>query len=109
MRPILSEGFPEFVNAGFNDGFVAELDATSRLTANQKITAPLDFAAGCGDQVSVDTVGPTIVDPVNSVGTTYDAATKTLTAKTVVTPGAHSVYLSVFDAGDHIYDSAVFL
>lgn len=104
-----SEEFPEFVNKGFNDGFVAELDATNWKTENQKILAPLDFAAGYGDQVSVDTVGPTIVDPANSVGTTYDAATTTLTARTVVTPGAHSVYLSVFDAGDHIYDSAAFL
>jgi hypothetical protein len=104
-----SEEFPEFVNAGFNDGFVAELDSTNWRTENQKILAPLDFAAGYGDQVSVDTVGPTIVAAANSAGTTYDAATTTLTAKVVVTPGVHAVYLSIFDAGDHIYDSAVFL
>jgi hypothetical protein len=105
----LSEEFPEFVNKGFNDGFIAELDSTNWNTADQKINAPLDFAAGYGDQVSVDTVGPTVVDPANSGGTTYDAATKSLTTKTPVTPGAHSIYLSIFDAGDHIYDSAVFL
>lgn len=104
-----SEEFPEFVNKGFNDGFVAELDATNWKTESQKIQAPLDFAAGYGDQVAVDTVGPTIVAAANATGTTYDAATTTLTAKTVVTPGAHSIYLSTFDAGDHIYDSAVFL
>jgi hypothetical protein len=104
-----SEEFPEFVNKGFNDGFIAELDATNWSVTGDKINAPLDFAAGYGDQVSVDTVGPTVVDPANSVGTTYDAATQTLTTKTPVTPGGHSVYLSIFDAGDHIYDSAVFL
>jgi hypothetical protein len=104
-----SEEFPEFVNKGFNDGFVAELDQTTWSSASQKISAPLDFAAGYGDQVSVDTVGPTIVDPANAAGTTYDAATATITTKTPVTPGSHNVYLSVFDAGDHIYDSAVFL
>lgn len=104
-----SEEFPEFVNAGYNDGFIAELDASTWSTSNQTINAPLDFAAGYGDRVAVDTVGPTIVDPANSVGTTYDAATKLLTTKTVVGPGAHSIYLSIFDAGDHIYDSAVFL
>lgn len=104
-----SEEFPEFVNKGFNDGFVAELDKSTWVTSNSKISAPLDFAAGYGDQVAVDTVGPTVVDPSNSVGTTYDAATKTLTTKTVVTAGAHSIYLSIFDAGDHIYDSAVFV
>ena len=27
----------------------------------------------------------------------------------MVTPGAHSLYLSIFDAGDHIFDSAVFV
>lgn len=32
-----------------------------------------------------------------------------MTTKTPVTPGAHTVYLSIFDASDHIYDSAVFV
>jgi hypothetical protein len=105
----MSEEFPEFVNAGFNDAFVAELDQSNWSVANQVINAPGDFAAGYGDQVSVDTVGPTIVDPANSSGTTYDAGTAVLTAKVPVTAGAHSVFLSVFDAGDSIYDSAVFV
>ena len=111
----LSEEFPEFVNAGFNDGFVAELDGTSWSitqdpeTFQDRISAPNDFAAGYGDQVAVDTVGPTIVSPEAAAGTTYDAATATLTAKAPITAGPHSVYLSIFDAGDGIYDSAVFL
>ncbi len=110
-----SEEFPEFVNAGFNDGFVAELDTTNWSIAPdpetfvQKINAPNDFAAGYGDQVSVDTVGPTLVSDANSVGTTYDAATQLITTKVPITPGAHSIYLSVFDAGDAIYDSAAFV
>lgn len=46
----------------------------------------------------------------NSVGTTYDGATPLLTARAVVTPGAtNTLYLTVFDQGDGIYDSAVFL
>ena len=105
----MSEEFPEFVNSGFNDAFIAELDATNWSVANQVINAPGDFAAGYGDQVSVDTVGPTIVDPTQSTGTPYDAGTAVLTAKVPVTAGAHSVFLSVFDAGDAIYDSAVFV
>lgn len=104
-----SEEFPEFVNQGYNDGFIAELNASSWTTSDQKINAPLDFAAGYGDQVAVDTVGPTVVDPANSAGTTYDAATKLITTKTVVAPGPNTIYLSVFDAGDHIFDSAVFV
>lgn len=110
-----SEEFPEFVNSGFNDGFVAELDATNwavnpdPVTGAQTISAPNDFAAGYGDQVSVDTVGPTLVSDANSAGTTYDAATQLITTKVAVTPGAHAIYLSVFDAGDAIYDSAAFI
>ena len=109
-----SEEFPEYVNSGFNDAFIAELDTTTwslapdPSTGTTSITAPDDFAAGYGDRVSVDTVGPTIVTPDNAVGTTYDAGTGTLIAKTPVTPGPHSIYLSVFDSGDSIYDSAVF-
>lgn len=105
----LSEEFPEFVNAGFNDAFIAELDATNWSVSSGAIQAPGDFAAPKGDKVSVDNVGPTAVAPVNAAGTTYDAATSVLTTKTAATPGAHTVYLSVFDSGDSIYDSAVFV
>jgi hypothetical protein len=104
-----SEEFPEFVNAGFNDAFIAELDASNWAVSGSTITGPNDFAAGYGDQASVDTVGPTVVSPANSAGTTYDAATGIITAKVPVTPGAHAVFLSVFDAGDSIYDSALFV
>ena len=42
-------------------------------------------------------------------GTTYDGATRPLSANAQVTPGAHTLYLSIFDQGDNDYDSAVFL
>lgn len=111
----LSEEFPEYVDAGFNDAFIAELDSTSwaigsdPVTFEETLSAPGDFAAGYGDRVAVDTVGPTVVTEADAAGTTYDAATGTLTAKTPITPGPHAVYLSVFDAGDSIFDSAVFV
>lgn len=105
----LSEEFPEFVNAGFNDGFIAELDSTSWTVASGAISAPGDFAAPAGDKVSVDTVGPTSVSDVNSVGTTYDAGTGVLTTKAQVSPGQHTLLLSVFDSGDGIFDSAAFV
>ena len=44
-----------------------------------------------------------------SVGTTYDGATPLLSASTPIDAGAHSLYLSIFDQGDHILDSAVFV
>ena len=42
-------------------------------------------------------------------GTTYDGATRVLRASTPITPGRHRLYLSIFDQGDRIYDSAVFI
>ena len=45
----------------------------------------------------------------NATGTTYDGATPLLGASTPITPGTHSLYLSIFDQGDDIYDSAAFL
>jgi hypothetical protein len=101
-----SEEFPEFVGSSFNDRFVAELDSTTWTAAGRESIAPLDFAAR-GTQISINSIGPTAVSPTNATGTTYDAASTTVTTKTPVTPGAHTVYLSIFDATDHIYDSAV--
>jgi hypothetical protein len=105
----MSEEFPEFVNSGFNDAFVAELDQSGWSVSKGALSAPGDFAAGYGDQVSVDTLGPTVVSEAGSEDTTYDAGTGVLTAKVPVSAGAHSVLLSVFDAGDAIFDSAVFV
>lgn len=103
-----SEEFPEFVGSSFNDRFIAELDSTTWTASGQTSTAPLDFAAK-GTQISINSIGPTAVSEANAVGTTYDAASALVTTKTPVTPGAHTLYLSIFDASDHIYDSAVFV
>jgi len=97
------------VGTSFNDVFVAELDKTSwTITGGGTVSAPDDFAAH-GTQVSVNGIGPNAVSPDNATGTTYDAASALLSTKTAVTPGAHTLYLSISDASDAIYDSAVFL
>ncbi len=49
------------------------------------------------------------MNATNATGTTYDGGTPLLRARTPVSPGAHSLFLSIFDQGDHILDSAVFL
>jgi hypothetical protein len=106
----LSEEYPEFVNTGFNDAFIAELDNSTWTTSGSAISAPNNFAFDENGQViSINSTGAASVSAVNSSGTTYDAATQRLSARTPITPGAHSLYLSIFDQGDHIYDSAVFL
>ncbi len=45
----------------------------------------------------------------NANGTTYGGATPILRASTPITPGVHSLFLSIFDQGDRGYDSAAFV
>jgi hypothetical protein len=109
----LTEEFPEFVEDIFNDAFIAELgisnwDASSK--QDPTITAPRNFALDtAGNPIRVNAVGDTTVRAEYAKGTTYDGATRKLRASTRVQPGNRRLYLSVFDQGDRIYDSAVFL
>jgi hypothetical protein len=102
-----SEEYPEFVGSAFNDAFIAELDTSTWTTTLSDITAPNNFAFDeDGEEVSVNTSG---FSAGNAAGTTYDGATVLLSASTQVTPGLHTLYLSIFDQGDMILDSSVFV
>ncbi len=107
----LSEEFPEFVGSQFNDAFVAEIgSSTWSVGESGELSRPNDFASSLeGTPISVNGVGPAAVTPQEAEGTYFDAATGLITTKTPITPGPHSIYLSIFDASDHILDSAVFL
>jgi hypothetical protein len=108
----LSEEFPEFVDSDFNDAFVAELDKSSWNSnrGNPIVESPRNFAKDSnGNPIRVNTVGNARVKRRHARGTTYDAATRTLRAQREVSPGRHTLFLSIFDQGDRIYDSAVFL
>ena len=109
----LSEEFPEFVGDDFNDAFIAELDGTNWNAATKDdptITAPLNFARDAqGSPIRVNKVGDTTMTSAAAKGTTYDGATRLLRASTKVTSGNHKLYLSIFDQGDRVFDSAVFL
>lgn len=106
----LSEEYPEYVGSRYNDAFVAELDRTTWTTSGSTITAPDNFAFDPdGKTISINATGETSMSPQQAAGTTFDGATPILTAATPLTPGAHRLYLSIFDQGDHIYDSAVLI
>lgn len=109
----LSEEFPEYVNSEYNDAFIAELDE-STWTAGSKldprILSPKNFAVDSkGNRISVNAVGDASVRERTARGTTYDGATRILRASTPVTLRRHILYLSIFDQGDRVFDSAVFL
>ena len=108
----LSEEFPEFVNAGFNDAFIAELRDSNWTTDNGAITAPNNFAFDAANNaITIDSVGETAVAPYRAVATTYDSGTRIARASAPLTPadqaaGQVDLFLSIFDQGDGIYDSA---
>ena len=105
-----SEEYFDFVGTDYNDAFIAELDSSTWSTSGSNISAPNNFAFdGSNNVVSVNATGIGTASAANAAGTTYDAATPLLSAAHVITPGAHSLYLSIFDQGDNILDSATFL
>lgn len=106
----LSEEYPEYVGSAFNDAFVAELDTSNWSTTANVVNAPNNFAFDQNNNpITVNTVGLGGFNPANAAGTTYDGATPRLSAAKQLTPGPHSLYLSIFDMGDTILDSAVFI
>jgi hypothetical protein len=105
-----SEEFPEFVGSAFNDAFIAELDSSNWATSGSNISASNNFAFDQnGNPISINTSGATAMSAANATGTTYDGATPLLVASTPVTPGTHTLYLSIFDQGDRVLDSAAFI
>ncbi|MBW3662014.1 MAG: tandem-95 repeat protein [Actinobacteria bacterium] len=106
----MSEEYPEYVGSGYNDAFLAELDATTWSVSDSVITAPDNFAlAPGGDLLSINSVFFDGARAIVDNGTTYDGMTAQLRVQTPVTPGEHSLFLTIFDQGDGIYDSAAFV
>lgn len=105
-----SEEFPEWVGSQYNDVFIAEIGESNFQEVDNQIIAPNNFAFDTeGNVVSVNTVfGVTAGD---ADGTTYDAGTPLLTAKTPLeVPGAQiTITLSIMDLGDSLWDSTVFI
>ena len=105
----LSEEVPDAANP-YNDAFIAELDESTWTAAASAISAPRNFAFGPGGRVvSVNGLGAAATTTAGGAGTRFDNGTAVLRASTPITPGAHTLFLSVFDQGDGIVDSAVLL
>jgi hypothetical protein len=106
----LTEEFDEYVGQQYNDAFIAEIDNSTWTDSGSVISAPGDFATKTGTAgVSVNGVGPIAMSFAEAGGTTYDGSTGLVTTKTTITPGAHTIFLSIFDQGDHVLDSAAFV
>ena len=105
----LSEEYPDFINSQFNDAFIAELDSSTWVSSGSVIGGlENDFALDAtGAPLTVHSAQAGLSAP-NGAGTPYGGASAPLRAKTAVTPGAHTVILSVLDLNDNIYDTAVF-
>lgn len=92
----------------FRDSFIAEIDASTWTTTASTLSAPLNIAYGpSGQVVSVNGFADAPTTQAAAAGTPFDWATPTLRASAAVTPGAHTLYLSLFDQGDSARDSAV--
>jgi Bacterial Ig domain len=110
----LSEEYPEFIDSPYNDAFIAELDATTWTTSGSSVLQlGNDFALDPnGNPVTIKATGPTSMSPIEGAGTPYDGATAPLRAQVPVPAGAntvHTLYLSIFDQQDDIYDTAAFI
>jgi hypothetical protein len=80
------------------------------VNSDGQVSAPHNFAFDAtGNVISVNSPGSTGLTPEQATGTAFGTATARLTAATPIGPGRHSLYFSIFDQGDEIFDSAVFL
>ncbi len=106
----LSEEFPEFVGTAFNDAVLVELDGNDwSVTGANDVVAPNNIAFVGTSPITVNNSGPLAAVPGEAAGTTFDAATPILSARSPITPGPHSLFITIFDQGDPIYDSTVLI
>lgn len=109
-----SEEYNEYVNSSFNDAFAFFVDGNN-------IALLPSPPAPANTPVSINSVNtgsnsafyknndPSDLGSPTPYSIQFDGFTTVLTAKATVSAGTHHMKLAVADAGDHSYDSAVFL
>jgi hypothetical protein len=109
----LSEEYPSRLGSAYNDAFVAELDGSSWTTPASLapgITAPDAFTFGPNKPVTINSAS---MSPAEAAGTPYGAATAPLQGQVFVSLQPNmpqrQLYFSLFDNGDRLDDSAVFI
>lgn len=104
-----SDEYPNYVGSQYNDAFIAEFGKTTWEINGSDVTAPRNFAFDeLGNPVTINAAGPYTINAENAEGL-YGGATRILRASTPVLSGNTSLYLSIFDQGDGILDSAVLI
>lgn len=116
----VSQETPHFVGTEFNDAFLAqvtdrddepgwEVDG-SEISGESFTIAPDDpFYADADMPLAVNNLASLWVTDVAAYQTPFDAGTPAMRAATPISEGEHTLHLGLFDQGDALYDSAVFL
>lgn len=103
----LSEEWPDFVGSPMSDAFVAELDAHTWSGSVASLAAPDNFATDQnGGRLTVNTAA---MSSANAAGTAFGGATCRVSNWVAAAPGAHTLYFSIMDRGDSIYDTAILI
>ncbi len=105
-----SEEYPDYVSKPYNDGFLAELGASTWSVSGSTIVAPDNFAFdGADEYISVK---GSFFDPgrvVTDTGMSYNGSTAVLRVKTPISAGPNSLFLSIFDGADAFESSAALI
>ena len=109
-----SEEYPEYVGAGYNDAFGFFLTGPNPNGGNYNATnialIPNTTTPVTIDNVNDHTNSQYYIDNQNGSSIVYDGFTTVLVAEADVVPcQTYHIKIGVADAGDHVYDSAVFL
>jgi hypothetical protein len=110
----LSQEWPQYLGQ-YNDGFMLELDRNDWVSidpgAGGGFIAPGNFVFDAqGSPLSVNSTGSFGFSAANAAGTGFHfggdgGASELLTAATPITAGGHDLYFSIFDQGDHGWDT----